>query len=132
MPCRYARVLNAARLALLPALVTSVALAVPACHVEREATASGPGSSTSPVIKFQNLTRHGLLIRIPDAHQEFEVGAEEERTVEVHSEDGVTVFYVEILRSGYADMSVAPRWTGYVGIGKRVTVQHISRVAISD
>ena len=107
-----------------------VTLGQPGCHVERQSSASGPGSGVSPVIKFENLTRHALLIRIPDAFQEFELDRDVERTVEVYSEEGIDVFYVEILRSGYADMSVAPRWTGFVGIGKRVTVQHISRVTI--
>ncbi len=101
------------------------------CHVEREESVNDPDADTSQVIKFENLTRHGLLVRIADAHQEFELGVDERRTVEVHSDDGIATFFVEIFHSGYADISVAPRWTGYVGIGKRVTIQHISRVNIS-
>ena len=101
------------------------------CHVEQEKIVNGPGADASQVIKFENLTRHGVLIRIPDAHQEFELGADQKRTVEVHAEDGITIFFVEIFQSG-RDISVAPRWTGFVEIGKRVAIQHISRVYIED
>ncbi|MFC1527009.1 hypothetical protein ACFL6X_09405 [Candidatus Latescibacterota bacterium] len=113
-------------------LVVLMALGGLGCHVDRETSVNGPDEGTSEVIKFENLTRHGVLVRIADAHQEFELGVDEGRTVEVHSDDGIAIFFVEIYHSGYADISVAPRWTGFVGIGKRVTIQHISRVTISD
>ena len=112
-------------------LVLLVGLGGPGCHVEQEKSVNGLGADASQVIKFENLTQHGVLIRIPDAHQEFELGIDERRTVEVRSEEGITVFYVEIYQANW-DISVAPRWTGFVGIGKRVTIQHISRVYVND
>ena len=63
-------------------------------------------------------------VRIPDANQEFELAVGETKTVEVHSEEGATIFFVEIFqnRAGQ-DISVAPRWTGFVEVGKVVTIR---------
>lgn len=101
------------------------------CHVNQELNPNGPGSETSQVIKFENLTGQVLLVRIPDANQEFELGGNQSQTVEVYSEDGISTFFVEIFLTN-RDISVAARWKGFVEVGKRVTIQHISRVYVED
>ena len=110
-------------------LVVLAGLWSSACHVKQELNPNGPGEEASQVIKFESLLTYELLIRIPDAHQEFKLGANQNRTVEVYSEDGITTFYVEIF-DATRDISVAGRWTGFVSIGQRVTIQHIARVYI--
>ena len=106
-----------------------LACAVAGCHVDQELNPSGPGAGASQVIKFENITGSILLIRIPDAKQDFELGGNQSRTVEVYSEDGITTFFVEIIR-GNQDIATAARWSGFVDVGKRVTIQHISRVYV--
>lgn len=95
------------------------------CHVEQEKNPTGQGSETSQVIKFENITQNiPVLIRIPDASQEFELAVGETKTVEVHSEEGFTIFFVEIFQNRPGqDISVAPRWTGFVEVGKVVTIR---------
>ena len=112
-------------------LAVLACLSLSSCHVKQELNPSGPGSEVSQVIKFESLLTYELLIRIPDANQEFNLGANQSRTVEVYSEDGITTFYVEIF-DARRDPSVAGRWTGFVTIGQRVTVQHIARVYVDD
>jgi hypothetical protein len=119
----------------MAALVILAGLGAVGCHVKQELNPSGPGSETSQVIKFENLYSE-VLIRIPDAHQEFFLKAQQSRTVEVHSDDEITTFYVEIIRvsSSYTgDLAlVAYRWSGFVNVGQRVTIQHISRISVND
>ena len=103
----------------------AVALTSVQCHVERQKNPAGSGSETSQVIKFENITTNiPVLIRIPDANQEFELGVGETRTVEVYSTEGSTIFYVEIFQNRPGtDLSTAARWTGYVAVGKVVTIR---------
>jgi hypothetical protein len=106
------------------------------CHVKREGNPTGSGTEISQVIKFENITVSiPVLIRIPDATQEFELGVGETRTVQAHSAEGSTLFYVEIFeyRPGQ-DLNTARRWTGYVTVGKVVTIrQRISiQIEIHD
>mgnify|MGYP001025472851 CR=1 FL=1 len=95
------------------------------CHVDPERDPTGPGGGTSSVIKFENVTDDiPVLVRIPDAAQEFALGIGERRTVEVHSAEDATVFFVEIYQNRPGqDISVAPRWTGFVEVGKVVTIR---------
>jgi len=95
------------------------------CHVDQEKSPTGPGSGTSQVIKFENVTQNiPVLVRIPDANQEFELAVGETKTVEVYSEGGTTIFFVEIFQNRPGqDISVAPRWTGFVEVGKVVTIR---------
>ena len=95
------------------------------CHVKRERSPTGPESETSQAIKFENITTNiPVLIRIPDANQEFELGVGETRTVEVYSAEASTIFYVEIFQNRPGtDLSTAARWTGYVAVGKVVTIR---------
>ena len=95
------------------------------CHVDQETSSTGSGSETSQVIKFENITQNiPVLVRIPDANQEFELAVGETKTVEVHSEEGAAVFFVEIFQNRpNQDISVAPRWTGFVEVGKVVTIR---------
>ena len=115
----------------LLAVLSLMAFGLLGCRIKQEASPTGPGAGGSQVIKFENRTRHGVLVRILDAHQEFELAVGETKTVEAYSEEGATVFFVQIFQSG-RDISVAPRWTGFVEVGKIVTIQHISRVQIHD
>ncbi|MFA6110779.1 MAG: hypothetical protein WDA75_18625 [Candidatus Latescibacterota bacterium] len=95
------------------------------CHVDPERSPTGSDSTASQVIKFENVTDDiPVLIRIPDANQEFELGIGEARTVQAHSASGAAVFFVEIIQNRPGqDISVAPRWTGYVQVGKVVTIR---------
>ncbi|MFH1567878.1 MAG: hypothetical protein ABIL09_07735, partial [Gemmatimonadota bacterium] len=95
------------------------------CHVKRERSPTGPGSDTSQVIKFENVTDSiPVVVRIPDANQEFELGVGETRTVAVYSDEGSTIFFVQIIQNRpEQDLSVAPRWTGFVEVGKVVTIR---------
>ena len=113
------------------ALVILTGFGSASCHVKQELNPSGPGSTISQVIKFESLLTYEVDISIPDANQAFRLGANQSRTVEVHSDDDITTFYVEILQASM-DPSVARRWTGFVSIGQRVTIQTIARVFIND
>ena len=106
------------------------ALGTAGCHVEQERNPAGADSETSQVIKFENVTANiPVLIRIPDANQEFTLAVGESRTVEVYSAEGSTIFFVEIIQNRASqDISVAPRWSGYVAVGKVVTI--LQRITI--
>lgn len=112
-------------------LLVLIGLVGLACHIEQETDPTGPGSHLTQVIRFVNLASAAVLVQIPDAHHEFELGVGDARTVEVHSEQEAAVFFVRIisLHPGQ-DTSVAPRWTGFVEVGKTVNIQHISRIYI--
>jgi len=103
----------------------AAALLVAGCHVDPERNPAGGDEGASQLIKFENVTSDiPVLVRIPDAGQEFHLGVGETRTVEVHSTTGATVFFVEIYQNRPGqDISVAPRWTGYVEVGKVVTIR---------
>lgn len=94
------------------------------CHVDQE-TDTSAGFEVSQVIKFENVTDNiPVLVRIPDANQEFELGVGESRTVPVHGGEGITTFFVQIFQNRpQDDISTAPRWTGFVEIGKVVTIR---------
>lgn len=110
---------------MLLAALSLMGLGLLGCHVERETSPTGPGAGESQVIKFENVTQNiPVLVRIPDAHQEFELAVGETKTVKVYSEEGVTIFFVEIFQNRPGqDISVAPRWTGFVAVGKVVTIR---------
>ncbi len=106
-------------------LLLLLGLIASACRIKQEKDPTGPGSHVSQVIRFNNITTNiPVLIRIPDAYHEFELEVGDSRTVEVHSEQQATVFFVEIIhnRPGQ-DLSSAPRWTGFVEVGKTVTIR---------
>ena len=119
------------RLSWVVAFLVLLGLAGSACRIKQEADLTGPGSHVSQVIRFNNLTGIPVLVQIPDAHHEFELSVGDSRTVEVHSDQQATVFFVRIINNQPGqDISVAPRWTGYVEMGKTVNIQHISRIYI--
>jgi len=107
------------------AALAVLVVAAGGCHVDQEPGTVGPGSGADQVIKFENVTTNiPVLIRIPDANQEFELAVGDSRTVEVYSLEGSTTFYVEIFQNRpNQDISVAPRWTGYIEVGKVVTIR---------
>ena len=117
----------------LLAVVSCLGFFLLGCRIEQEASPTGPGMGGDQVIKFENLTSHGVVVKIPDAHHEFELEVGETKTVEVYSEEGATVFFVQIFQNYPGrDITLARRWTGFVPVGKIVTIQHISRVQVHD
>ena len=112
-------------LSILLTVLSLMAFGLLGCRIKQETSPTGPGAEGSQVIKFENVTQNiPVLVRIPDAHQEFELAVGEMKTVEVYSEEGVTIFFVQIFQNRPGqDISVAPRWTGFVEVGKVVTIR---------
>jgi len=110
---------------MLLAMLSFAGLCLVGCRIEQETSPTGPGTGGGQVIKFENITRSiPVLVKIPDAHHEFELAVNEKKTVEVYSEEGATVFYVEIFENFPGrDISTARRWTGFVAVGKVVTIR---------
>lgn len=111
------------RFLLLVALPLAGIVAV-SCHVKQEGGPAGPDSQTSQVIKFENTsTNMPVVVRIPDANQEFGLEGGESKTVEAYSAEGSTIFYVEVFRGRLGDdLTTVQRWTGYAAVDKVVTI----------